>query len=176
MLFTDRDLHRFLKYEHLLSHVASKRLYLISRTEELFAREKISFLARRNFELLLTRIHGALPRDAVDDGESSLSPTCGEHIALNFPGRLSHLECTGSTKVNRRLVAENNVTAALKRAAKAARTNRAAIAIFERQRSSFARDIKLMEMSFAFFFLTPCESLHADGCKTECHWAARSLI
>lgn len=44
----------------------------------------------------------------VDDGESSLA--LDEHVALNFPGRLSHLECTGSTKVNRRIVAENNAT------------------------------------------------------------------
>lgn len=77
--------------------VDSVDLYVTPWTEGLL-RRKISSLARRNFELLLTRIHGVC--FAVDDGESSLA--LDEHVALNFPGRLSHLECTGSTKVNRR--------------------------------------------------------------------------
>lgn len=77
--------------------VDSVDLYVTPWMEGLL-RRKISSLARRNFELLLTRIHGVC--FAVDDGESSLA--LDEHVALNFPGRLSHLECTGSTKVNRR--------------------------------------------------------------------------
>lgn len=61
------------------------------------------------------RIHDAHSRVLVDDGESPapLPPSLSLSRLtrrLNFPGRPNHLECTGSTKVNRRLLAENKAT------------------------------------------------------------------
>lgn len=101
ILFIDQSLHgcshtRTRKIWIIPILADSVDLYVTPWTEGLLRRKIIS-LARRNFELLLTRIHGVL---RVGDGESFLA--LDEHVALNFPGRLSHLECTGSTKVNHR--------------------------------------------------------------------------
>lgn len=103
-----------------------------------------SFAEGRNFEPPSTRNSPeCASRVLVNDGESFLRSRTD--VSPEFPcDRPSHLECTGSTKVNRRPLAENKKAGRerFERAAEAGR-NRVAIGNFRKtKRSSFSKKKK----------------------------------
>lgn len=112
----------------------------------------------------------AFPREC--DGESSLA--LDEHVALNFPGRLSPLECTGSTKVNRKLVAENN--AAESNAPQKQREQTELRLQFEKDRVSLGAQMRWRWDPHFFSCVMLVRNFLASGADPNGQWTARTNL